>query len=254
MGTINEELNEKFNFYLTDNIFLNDKKMFYKDKTVKQVKNYNWHKILREYGWEKLPKKWINKLNKYRIKHEKNSQYGILDCEHDGNCFFHCISHAMNEKNNYETNYDSNDIRQILSDSITVEQYEMMIEYYKAMKDANDFDEEWDPYEIESIEDFKIQLIESGHNYWGDYMIMQLLINVLQVNIFILNSNSEMNDYSIYNTLNEYNMNYDTICLVYEDECHFKLVGHFNGDMMVSYFTNKNIPIELSKMYGILRD
>ena len=49
-------------------------------------------------------------------------------------------------------------------------------------------------------------------------------------------------------------MNYDTICLVYEDECHFKLVGHFNGDMMVSYFTNKNIPIELSKMYGILRD
>ena len=42
-------------------------------------------------------------------------------------------------------------------------------------------------------------------------------------------------------SLNEYNMNYDTVCLVYEDECHFKLVGHFNGDMMVSYFTNKNI-------------
>ena len=126
MGTINEELN----FYLTDNIFLNDKKMFYKDKTIKQVKNYNWHKILREYGWEKLPKKWINKLNKFKVNNEKNSQYGILDCEHDGNCFFHCISHAMNEKNNYETNYDSNDIRQILSDSITVEQYEMMIEYY----------------------------------------------------------------------------------------------------------------------------
>ena len=42
---------------------------------------------------------------------------------------------------------------------------------------------------------------------------------------------------------NIYNMNYDTICLVYEDECHFKLVGHFNGDMMVSYFTNKNINI-----------
>ena len=82
----------------------------------------------------------------------------------------------------------------------------------------------------------------------------RLGVDVLQVNIFILNSNSEMNDYSIYNTLNEYNMNYDTICLVYEDECHFKLVGHFNGDMMVSYFTNKNIPIELSKMYGILRD
>ena len=49
---------------VTDNIFLNEKRMFYKDKTVKQVKNYNWHKILREYGWEKLPKKWINKFLK----------------------------------------------------------------------------------------------------------------------------------------------------------------------------------------------
>ena len=249
-------INEEFNYYLTDTIFLNEKKMYYEDEgeNQKEIKKYNWHKILCEYGWEKLPKKWITKLNKYATHYEKNSQYGILDCEHDGDCFFHCIANALNEKNNYESNYDSNEIRKILSDSITAEQYEMMIDYYKIMKDADDFDEEWDPYEIETLEDFKEQLMKSGHNYWGDYIIMQLLINALRINIFILNSNSEMNDYSVYNTLNEYNMNYDTLCLIYEDECHFKLIGHFNGDMMVSYFTNKNLPSELSKMYGILRN
>ena len=82
-------------------------------------------------------------------------------------------------------------------------------------------------------------------------MIMQLLINVLQVNIFILNSNSEMNDYSIYNTLNEYNMNYDTICLIYEDECHFKLIGYFNGDKIISYFDHNTIPHELKTLYNL---
>ena len=72
MDTINEE----FNYYLTDTIFLNEKKMYYEDEDEnrKEIKKYNWHKILCDYGWEKLPKKWITKLNKYATQYEKNSQ------------------------------------------------------------------------------------------------------------------------------------------------------------------------------------
>ena len=43
---------------------------------LKEIKKYNWHRILDEYGWEKLPKKWISKLIKYSETYEKNSQYG----------------------------------------------------------------------------------------------------------------------------------------------------------------------------------
>ena len=121
------------------------------------------------------------------------------------------------------------------------------------MKDADDFDECWDPYAIETKRDFQRELLESGHNYWGDHLLLQILMSVLGVNIFIFNSNSESNEYSIYNTLNEYNYEYDTICLLYEDECHFKLIGYFDGDRMISYFTNKTLPLEIKKLYNILR-
>lgn len=241
-------------YYLTDTIYLTDNKMYYDDMgSRKEIKKYNWHTILNEYGWEKLPKKWISKLNKYRETYEKNSCYGLLDCEHDGDCFFHCIASSLNEKHKYNTLYDSTDIRELLSDSITDDQFTTLITTYKIMKDADDFDECWDPYAIENKSDFQKELLESGHNYWGDHLLLQILISVLEVNIFILNSNSESNEYSIYNTLNEYNYDYDTICLLYEDECHFKLIGYFDGDRMISYFTNKTLPLEIQKLYNILR-
>ena len=44
------------------------------------------------------------------------------------------------------------------------------------MKDADDFDEEWDPYSIDNIEDFKRQLRTSGNNYWGDYLLLNTII------------------------------------------------------------------------------
>ena len=45
------------------------------------VKNHNWHRILQDYGWEKLSKQWITKLNKYSLqKHKQNSLFGSLDC------------------------------------------------------------------------------------------------------------------------------------------------------------------------------
>ena len=73
------------------------------------------------------------------------------------------------------------------------------------MKDANDFDEGWDPYSIQDIDEFKRELRQSGNNYWGDYLLLNTIIKLLRLNIFILNSNDDIKDYSIYNTLNDYN-------------------------------------------------
>ena len=146
--------------------------------------------------------------------------------------------------------YNSDDIREIISDDITEEQYDTIITYYRIMKDADDFSEEWDPYSIHSIEEFKEQIKTSGHEYWGDYILLQVLINTLKLNIFILNCNSLTNDYSVYNTLNDYNPEYGSIFLIYEDMCHFKLLGYFN-DKIISYFTDSSLPYELKELYRL---
>ena len=241
-------------YYLTDSIFIQNNKTYYKDKNeVKEVKDHNWHKILCRYGWEKINKRWITLLNKQnKVRKNKNSLFAVYDCESDGNCFFQCIANAMNE-NEQHSFYDHNDIRNKIADSITEEQYNILMDAYTAMKDANDFDEEWNPYDIQCLDDFKEQLKQSGHNYWGDYLLLQIIINLFQLNIFILNSNSFSNNYSIYNTLQEYNPEYNSIFLMYEDECHFKLVGYFEDGKMISYFHSKNIPYELLKLYTIIR-
>ena len=118
------------------------------------------------------------------------------------------------------------------------------------MKDADDFSEGWDPYQINSLDEFKDKIKTSGHEYWGDYILLQILITILEVNIFILNCNSLMNDYSVYNTLNDYNPNYGSIFLIYEDMCHFKLLGNFN-DKIRSYFTDSSFPHELKRLYRL---
>ena len=237
-------------YYLTESIVLMNDKMYYLEKgNQKELKKHNWHHYLKEYGWSKMPRKWITLLNKQIKKYEKNSLFGILDCEKDGDCFFHCLANALNEKNNYETQYDSNEIRNQISESIDEKVYETMINYYRIMDDADDFHEEWDPYDIESLEDFKKQIKKTGNNYWGDYILLQHVLHLFKINILILNS-SDLKP-SIYNTLNQYNNHYDTIVLLFENDCHFQLIGHFNGSRIISYFRPNEVPHELLKLHGI---
>lgn len=239
-------------YYYTDNIRIKDGFMEYKyNKIFKRIKYHNWHHILSEYGWEKIHKRWIIQLNRLSKFKSKNSRYGILDCDSDGDCFFHCIANALNEKER-DNNiiYNSEDIRNMISENLTEEQYDMIIGYYRIMKDADDFSEDWDPYQVNSLEDFKQKLTTSGHEYWGDYILLQVLMNILGCNIFILNCNSYTNDFSIYNTLNDYNPAYDSIFLIYENDCHFKLVGYFQ-DKIISYFNDNNIPQELKTLYRL---
>ena len=246
-------LSSNTEYFITDTIrIFNNKTEFLQKEKYKPVTKRNWHSILIDYGWEKLPKIWITILNKLNILRERNSLYGVLDCETDGNCFFNCIAHSLNQKNiGTDIYYNSSDIRNLISDNLTYEQYDTMINYYRIMKDADDFDECWDPYSIQSIDEFKDKINTPGHEYWGDYLLLQILINTLKMNIFILNSNTIKDDYTIYNTLNEYNPKYNSIFLLYENECHFKLLGHFNGSIMISNFNHKNIPFEFKKLYQL---
>ena len=247
--------------FLTPDLKSDGTSLYYRDspaqETFRIVKKRNWHFALEEYGWEKFPKKWITKLNKLSPKIEKNSLYGVMDVESDGDCFFHCIAKALNEK--YDTSdgvketLTSDDIRGFISYAITEDQFETMINYYRIMKDANDFDENWDPHEVETIDDFRDILETAGNVYWGDYMLLQVLINALHLNIFIMTHNSEPEECSIYNTLNDYNEDYESIFLLFEDECHFKLIGHFNGSRMITYFKDQIIPAELLKLFSIIR-
>jgi len=236
-------------YYLTDNIRLyNDKMEYKKDDIFLPVKKYNWHHILNEYGWEKIHKPWIIKLNQLSVIKEKNSRFGMLDCESDGDCFFHCIANSLNERDiNTDNYYISDDIRKLISDNITQEQFNLMITTYRIMKDADDFSEKWDPYEIDTLEDFKNTLNTSGHSYWGDFMLLQVLSEILRVNIYILNTNEYQNEYNVYHTMCEYKHGYDNIFLLLENDCHFKLVGYFD-EKMITYFRSDEIPIELKKL------
>ena len=236
-------------YYLTDNIRLyNDKMEYKKDDIFLPVKKYNWHHILNEYGWEKIHKPWIMKLNQLSVTKEKNSRFGMLDCESDGDCFFHCIANSLNERDiNTDNYYISDDIRKLISDNITQEQFNLMITTYRIMKDADDFSEKWDPYEIDTLEDFKNTLNTSGHSYWGDFMLLQVLSEILKVNIYILNTNEYQNEYNVYHTMCEYKRDYDNIFLLLENDCHFKLVGYFD-EKMITYFRSDEMPIELKKL------
>ena len=234
--------------YLTDSIVLLGDRMVHGEDQ-KPLKKNNWHHILKEYGWTKMPKRWISILKRCSEIKEKNSQYGLLDCEHDGDCFYSCIGNALTERDGYERIYDSGDIRKMISESITESSYETIIGYYRAMKNAGDFQGSWDPNEVQNLGEFRDILLTSGHTYWGDYVILSLLVERLNVNVLVLTSDEFTNEYSVYRTGLDYVKERDTICLLHVDREHFKLVGHFNGHRMVSYF-HGTVPSELLRIHN----
>jgi hypothetical protein len=239
-------------YYYTDTIYLQDTNIYYdKDNIKKKVQNYNWHKILSEYGWEKLNLKWIKKLNNLIDFVPRNSLFGVLDCGGEGDCLFHCISYALKSDDvfNINLNYEVSDLRQIICDTIDIEKYNEIIGIYKILKDADDFDEDWDPYEID-FDEFKGILLEGGNNYWGDNIIINILKEKLNINIIILSSNNITNQHNYYPLLYDFDKKLNTIILLYEDNMHFKLVGYFD-DYMITLF--KNVPQEILKLIKYLR-
>lgn len=229
--------------YFTEDIFMNNDIMYYKNKPIKK---HNWHHILSEIGWNKMNVNWIKKLNSYHPNPYKNSQYGILDVPSDGDCLFHCLSKALSSTG--EEYYEAQDIRILLSNSIDQETFNTIIAIYRCLKDSDDFDEDWDPYEVHKLQDFKEKLINGGHDYWCDHILLELIIKTLKLNIFILEENDKV--YDKYQYLLNYNKKYKSILLLYTNGNHFQLIGNFQGCMR-QLFSDDNLPIEIKKMYNL---
>ena len=233
--------------YLTDELIIKDNKMYKNDKL---IKNHNWHFFLDEIGWCKLNRQLTRILNKYNDnKYKINSLFGCLECGDDGNCLFNCIAYALNSS--YETIYEPQHIREIIADSITNEQYKHIISLYRIMKDSDDFHEEWNPYDIKNLESFKNQIKTMGHTYWGDFTLLELMMNTLHINIFILNQDEINNNYGKYHLPFEYNSSYKTIILLYENNSHFKLIGYFYNNNMITLFTNDTLPTEINRYCNV---
>lgn len=237
--------------YLTDKLFLFQDKLYYENNCVKkEIKNHNWQHYLKDYGWEKLHKNWIKKLNSYLEKPTNNSLYGSLDCGEEGDCLFHCISYVLNL--NSDEYYDAKLLRSNISNSLSESRFNEIIEIYKIMNDSDDFEENWNPHET-SFSDFKKLINEGGNNFWGDFLMLNLIKEYLNYNIIVLNSNENTGEFYYYPLFYEYDENIETIILLYENEIHFKLVGHFLNGKMRTVFKHIDLPFEILKLIKYLR-
>jgi hypothetical protein len=246
--------------YISDNIFIRNNKLYYKKSSNKDIKitNNNWHKYLDEYGWEKLHLNWIKRLNKStRVKESKgdkrkNSSFGVIDCGGSGDCLFSSIIESLNSDREVYDKYDVKMLRMLLADSITEDKFKPMIEHYRILHDIGEFMDEWDPYKVTNVDEFKEELKKEGTNFLGDYIILQLFQELFSINIIILNSTQYQLGptvhpglFKLYNTGIRYSKDNKTIILSYEDDEHFRLIGHLQNSNMVTLFNDMNLPTEI---------
>lgn len=239
--------------YLHDSISYNSdtKALTYSnnDNKIYKINSNNWHKYLDIIGWNKLSFEMIKLINRNSEIKYKNSPYGVIDCGGEGDCLFHCVSNALSsELNDY---YDAQDIRKIIADSIDDDTFKNIIETYRVLKDSEDFYEDWDPHNITSKEQFQEIIYEGGNNYWGDHILLQLLTKSFNLNVFIFKNNDITREYGVYPTYEEYNSDFKSIILLYENDIHFKLIGYFKRNM-ITLFKDEDIPSEIKRIYSII--
>ena len=237
-------------FYLSENVYIYDDKMYKDDKIISYK---DWHKHLSEIGWQKLPVQWIKQLNRLSLEKSKNSRFGVIDCGTDGDCFFHCIAFALNSIQRYTIDpkvYNRTDIKQLLADSIDRDIYRNIISIYKILKDSDDLDETWDPYTI-TIDGFKDLIVNTRDVFWGDHILIQLVMKLLNINIIILNNNQYTKSYNVYNTMVDYDSQKNTIILLYDNKIHFRLIGYFWDNLMISLFDHRHLPDEIKKLINV---
>ena len=154
------------------------------------------------------------KLNRLSEKKKKEPLFGKLNFEGDGDCLFHCISYALSS--DMKVYYDAYDIRKITSEAIDENNFEEIISTYRILKDSNDFEEYWNPYEINNIDELKNLIVSGGHDYWGDHILLQLLMKQFNLNIFILETNTDEKIYSPY-YFSDYNKDNEIILSIQTD-------------------------------------
>ena len=240
-------LNE--DIYISSNIIIREQKTYYLDENLKKeikLTRRNWQKYLDEYGWQDLDEEWCKRLN----GKNSNSLYGLLDCGGNGDCLFLCIIEALKEHG--EPCMDVENLRNLVSYEIDESNYDIILENYKLEKESDEFDGLWDPFEIKNMEDLRTQIRICGDTFWGDHILIQLLEKALNINIIILTTEDlmyEENNYKIQSRGTRLNPNLLTIIISYCFSSHFQLIGYFNGSIMKTQFSFKEIPKELIDIY-----
>ena len=231
-------------YFLTDNLYLEKNKFYFNDIEENElVTNANYHHAFGSYGWEDLDFLWELQLGE---------KYLILDCGSSGDCLFHSISEALNLRQIYANNdkideikfEDVESLRNLTSKEINKDNFDTILESYKLEDELGEFQGQWEPNEIQSIEELQNEIIKGGNNFWGDHITIQLLSKKLRINFVILNSNDETEELS-YTTV-EINGNKNYIILYYLNNCHFKLVGKFDGKKIQVIF--RKIPAEIKEV------
>ena len=239
--------------YLTDNLLLEKNQLYYEKGEQKIPLQYkNWHHYLGDYDWEKLSLGWKRRLKS--TLSPKNSLWGIKDCGGSGDCLFLCLEEAL--KNLYEPEddfYSISNLRNMAADQITPDNFTIILETYKAEKDSGEFDGDWDPRQIHKIEELQSEIKKLGNSFWGDHIIIQLLSEALKINIMILNDENEHHHqkYRVQPTFSPMRKDRRTVILSYYSNCHYQLIGYFNGNKMMTLFNWEQIPSEFKK---VLRD
>ena len=248
--------------YITPNIIVKNKTFYYTNNEtnrLNKINDRNWHKIMCDDGWFKIDWSWRVRLNENSQKNNKNCTYAIRDCGGEGNCLFECIATALNYTKAIEPNlniiidnnlkqeyYTSNDIRNIASSSITIDNFDCIIESYKLAKLNNEFYGNWNPFNIFKIEDLQNEIMKMGDNFWGDHIIINLLEEKLNVSFIILNNE----EYIIQNIMNNIRSHKYVILLYYSTNLHFQLIGKINKNTLITIFEIEKLPMEIFNIFN----
>jgi hypothetical protein len=266
-GKEEEEKELYHKMFITDKIYYHVKKekLYYNDTDAENEKirekhtliNYrNWSKYLEDYNWNKIDSDW-NKLFKKSIPEQRRKDYvsrwGVLDCGGDGDCLFHCLAEAFNNEYENDIKYTFQDVRDIAAECITEDNFPFILESYRLEVESDEFSNMWDVEDIESVADLQRELREDGNNYWGDYLILQLLQERLQFNVVIIRNRDNFIDFEdfeknkLYHLAQDINRYDKTIILHYTDGLHFELVGYFTN-VMTKLFKYNEIPNEMTQL------
>ena len=201
-----------------------------------------------DYGWRRRLKE----------KNIHNSCFAIMDSDSDGNCMFSSIAESINKNNEYSNEYCdsliSDDIRNITAQQITKENFRQILESYITQVECDEFDGEWDPNEIDTVDKLKDVIKTDGNTFWGDHIALQLISKKLNIKFIILNScknnySNLLNRYKVYLLGESIQEDYKYIILHYKDDIHFQLVGYFNGNKMITIFTYNDLPKILIEVF-----
>jgi hypothetical protein len=231
-------------YYITSDIYINIKNKNMSHLNGVKLNADNWLIYLEDYGYTPLDIEW-----NLRMEYD-GSGFGLLECGANGDCLFHVIAEALNFDKIMHDGAEGSDLysveslREIAAMGITEENFEMIIESYKLEYLSFDFNGDWDPHEMETVEDLRNELRKSGDNFWGDQTVLQLLQDTLEFNSIILKSDEPV-IYPMASDIDKYDK---TIVFYYLSDIHFQLVSYFNGHYLETMYRD-GIPEDLLLAY-----